>query len=425
MEMSVEYLSLATGVQGLFVENKSFHTTLVSFQFYLPLSRETVAENALLPFMLTTCGKQYPSFSALNLELSRLYGASLDASAEKLGDLQVLKMRISVINDRFTKQQESVVCKAVEMLLGLLFEPKVKNGAFDEGDLVREKRKAIEHIKSEISEKRQYAKNRLTEEMFRDSVYGTPKCGTQEQIENITGESLYKAWQRMLATAFVRVHVIGEKVPDGLFDTVKQTFSQIDREAVTDLFVTKPVLPAREVRTVTERMDIKQGKLVLGFASEMNGADDATFPLMIAVDIFGGGPYSKLFSNVREKMGLCYYCAASSVRAKGLVTVDSGVEPQNAQKAKEAILEQLAALQRGEVTDFELESSLKSIRDSLYAYHDSQNTLDIWYGLKALQKTIYTPEEIAEKLGAVTREDVIKAAKGITLHTIYQLLPKE
>ena len=47
MQMSVEYLSLATGVQGLFVENKSFHTTLVSFQFYLPLSRETVAENAI------------------------------------------------------------------------------------------------------------------------------------------------------------------------------------------------------------------------------------------------------------------------------------------------------------------------------------------------------------------------------------------
>ena len=423
--MSVEYLSLANGVQGLFVENKRFHTTLVSFQFYLPLSRETVAENALLPFMLTTCGKQYPSFSALNLELSRLYGASLDASAEKLGDLQVLKMSVSVINDRFAQNGESVVCKAVEMLLGLLFEPKAENGAFDETDLAREKRKAIEHIKSEISEKRLYAKKRLIEEMYRDSVYGVPKCGTQDQIESVTGKSLYKAWQRMLETAFVRVHVIGEKVPDGLFDTVKETFSSIDRKAVTDLYVTKTTPPTKEVRTVTERMDIKQGKLVLGFSSEMSGEDDDTFPLIIAVDVFGGGPYSRLFSNVREKMSLCYYCAASSVRAKGLVTVDSGVEPQNAEKAEKEILAQLAALQRGELTDFELESSLKSIRDSLYAYHDSQNTLDVWYGMKALQKTIYSPEEVAEKLGAVTRDDVIKAAKGITLHTVYRLLPKE
>lgn len=423
--MSVEYLSLATGVQGLFVKNKRFHTTLVSFQFYLPLSRETVAENALLPFMLTTCGKRYPDFSALNLELSRLYGATLDASAEKLGDLQALKMRISVINDRFARDGESVVRKAVEMLLSLLFEPKAENGAFDETDLAREKRKAIEHIKSEISEKRLYAKKRLIEEMYRDSVYGIPKCGTQEEIEAITGESLYKAWKRMLETAFVRVHVIGEKVPDGLFDTVTKTFSSIERKGVTDLFVTKATLPAQEVRTVTERMDIKQGKLVLGFASEMSGEDKDTFPLMIAVDVFGGGPYSRLFSNVREKMSLCYYCAASSVRAKGLVTVDSGVEPQNAEKAQKEILAQLAALSRGELTDFELESSRKSIRDSLYAYHDSQNTLDIWYGMKALQKTIYTPEEVAEKLNAVTRDDVIRAAKGITLHTVYRLLPKE
>ena len=423
--MSVEYLSLATGVQGLFVENKRFHTTLVSFQFYLPLSRQTVAENALLPFMLTTCGKQYPDFSSLNFELSRLYGASLDASAEKLGDLQLLKMRVSVINDRFALDGGSVVRQAVDLLLGLLFEPKAENGAFADEDLAREKRKAIEHIKSEMSEKRLYAKNRLIEEMYRDSVYGIPKCGTEEDIEKITGESLYKAWKRMLETACVRVHVIGEKVPDGLFETITETFSRIDRKAVTDLFATKATPEAKEIRTVTEQMDIKQGKLVMGFSSEMSGGDDETLPLILATDIFGGGPYSKLFSNVREKMSLCYYCSASSLRSKGLITVDSGVEPQNAEKAYRAILEQLNALQNGELSDFELESSLKSMRDSLYAYNDSQNTIDIWYGMKAIQKTAYSPEEIAEKLNLVTRDDVLKAAKGIRLHTVYKLCPKE
>ena len=423
--MSVQLISPATGVQCLFVENKSFHTTLVSFQFYLPLSRRTVAENALLPFVLTTCGKQYPDFSALNMELSRLYGASLDASAEKMGDLQLLKMRVSVVNDRFAPKGESVVRQAVEMLLSLIFEPKAENGAFDENDLAREKRKAIEHIKSEMSEKRLYAKTRMIEEMYRDSVYGLPKCGTPEQIGQITGESLYGAWQRMLETACVRVHVIGETVPDGLFETIAERFSRARREAVTDLFVTEATPDAKEVRTVTERMDIKQGKLVMGFSSEMSGDDDATFPLLIATDIFGGGPYSKLFSNVREKMSLCYYCSASSVRVKGLVTVDSGVEPQNAERAQKEILAQLSALQNGEVSDFELESSLKSLRDSMLAYHDSQNALDLWYGIKALQKTVYTPEEVAKKIGGITRDDVIKAVRGIRLHTVYRLLPKE
>ena len=423
--MSDHLISLANGVEGLFIQNKSFHTTLVSFHFYLPLSRKTVAENALLPFLLTTCGKQYPDFSALNFKLSHLYGASLDASAEKLGDLQLLKMRVSVINDRFALGKESILQEAVEMLLNLIFEPKAENGCFAGEDLAREKRKAIEHIKSEKSDKRLYAKNRLIEEMYPDSVYGIPKCGTEEEIQNLTGESLYRAWKRMLETAYIRVLVIGEAVPDGLFETVTKMFTSIRRENITDLYATKPTPAAGEIHHVTEQMDVKQGKLVMGFSSQMSGDDDETMPLMIATDIFGGGPYSKLFGNVREKMSLCYYCSASAVRLKGLVTVESGVESQNAEKAEKEILAQLNALQKGDLSDFELESSLKSIRDSLYAYHDSQNTLDIWYGMKGLQRRIYSPEETAEKLNMITRQSVIDAAKGIRLHTVYRLMPKE
>ena len=172
-------------------------------------------------------------------------------------------------------------------------------------------------------------------------------------------------------------------------------------------------------------MAVKQGKLVMGFSADMWGDDDNTLPLMVMPDIFGGGPYSKLFSNVREKMSLCYYCSASTVRQKGLVTVDSGVEAENADKAKREILNQLDAVKNGEFTDFEYEASLKSIRDSLNSYNDSQVTLDTWYALKANNKNLYSPEEIGEKISAITREDIINAAKGIKLHTVYKLLPKE
>jgi len=148
-------------------------------------------------------------------------------------------------------------------------------------------------------------------------------------------------------------------------------------------------------------------------------------PLMVMCDIFGGGPYSRLFSIVREKMSLCYYCSAASVRYKGLITVDSGVEFANAQKAEEEILNQLEIMKKGEFSDFEFESSIKSIRDSLSSYNDSQGALDLWYALKINNQNVYSPEDIAEKIGKITREDVIYAAKGVKLHTVYKLLPKE
>ncbi len=423
--MSAKCYVLQNGVEGLFIKNERFNTTSVSFNFYLPLRADTVAKNALLPFLLTTCGAQYPDFSQLNRKLNRLYGAQLDASAEKLGDYQLLKMSISVINDRYTFESESLLKQAIDMLLSLIFEPKIENGAFAETDVVREKRKAIEHIKGEISEKRIFAKNRLIEEMYKGKAYGLPKCGTLEEVEAITGEALYQTWKEMLKSAYVRVQVIGAFLPPRLFEKITAKFGEIERGGIPDCRLHEPTEPAAHPTVVTETMDVKQGKLVMGFSSEMFGDDDATLPLMLAADIFGGGPYSRLFNHVREKMSLCYYCSASSIRQKGLITVDSGVEAENADRAQEAILSQLAVMQRGEFSDFEFSSSLKSIRDSLYSYNDSQSTLDIWYAMKATNRVLYSPEEIAEKLNTVTRSEVEKAARGMKLHTVYKLMPNQ
>lgn len=423
--MSAKIYRLSDGVEGLFIKNERFNTTSVSFNFYLPLKKETAAAYALLPFIMTTCGEKYPDFSVLNYKLNRLYGAQLDATAEKLGDYQLLKMRISVINDKYTFESESLIKQACEMLLSLIFEPKAENGAFAEDDLAREKRKAIEHIKGEISEKRIYAKNRLIEEMFKGDAYGVPKCGTVDDVEAVTGETLYSAWKDLLNKAFIRVQVIGAALPQRLFEDIAERFDGIGRSDITDCKINTAAKEREIPISVTEKMDVKQGKLVMGFSSHMSGDDDASLPLMVMTDIFGGGPYSRLFANVREKMSLCYYCSASAVRQKGLITVESGVEKENAEKAEREISAQLDIVKNGEFSDFEFESSLKSICGSLNTYNDSQVSLDTWYALKANNNNLYSPEDIAERIKQITREDVVNAAKGVKLNTVYRLLPKE
>lgn len=423
--MSVKLTQLSDGASGMFVQNLRFNTTRISFNFYLPLKKENVAVNALLPFVLTTCGEKYPDFSRLNYKLNKLYGAHLSASAEKVGDFQLLRMSISVIDDKYTLDDEPLTAQGCELLQSLLFEPKIENGAFCSNDVEREKRKAIEHIRGEISEKRIYARGRMIEEMFADDDYGVSKCGTEEDVNKITGESLYDAWRNLLAHAYIHVNVISRTLPSGFFEKLSEKLSSINRSFITDFSVGKPAKKAQQVNTVTERMDITQGKLVMGFSSDMNGDDDATAPLIVMTDIFGGGPYSRLFNNVREKMSLCYYCSASSVRSKGIVMVDSGVEAANAQKAQEEILNQLEIIKKGEFTDFEFESSKKGLTDSLKSSNDSQEALDVWYALKVATGKVYSPEDIIELIGTVKREDVVTAAKGVNLHTVYRLLPKE
>lgn len=418
-------VKLGEGVFGRFIKNDRFNTTLISFNFYMPLKEETVAENALLPFVLTTCSEKYPDFSKLNYKLTRLYGAELISSCEKVGDYQLLKIAISVINDEFTIDEEELISEACQLLTDLIFKPKAEDSEFALEDTEREKRKAIEHIKGEMSEKRTYAKKRAIEEMFKGTPYGISKCGTVEQVEAVTSKSLYIAWQNMLKTGYVRVNVVSKALPKGLFETISENFSGIERGEITDCSLNTSLLPVKTPATVTENMDITQGKLVLGFTSTMHGTDRDTAALSLMCDIFGGGPYSRLFNNVREKLSLCYYCAVGLTKIKGFLTVDCGIDAKNEEKAIKAICDQLFIMKKGMFTDFEYESAVKSMKDSLKSYYDSQTTLDMWYSLKIFEENPLSPEELWNLISSVTKDEVCEAAKGIELHTVYSLRPCE
>ncbi|MBQ6885315.1 MAG: insulinase family protein [Clostridia bacterium] len=421
--MSAKITKLSNGAEGVFIKNDRFNTTSISFNFYVPLQKETAAEYALLPFVMTTCSKDYPDFSALNFKLAKLYGANLSASAEKVGDFQMLKIAISTIDDRFALDNESLCDSATELLTQLIFEPKAENGAFCEEDVAREKRKAIEHIRGDLAQKRIYAKKRLIEEMYKGEAYGVAKCGTEEDVEKITGQSLFAAWQKLLSTAFLRVNVISRSMPQGLFDKISEKFESITRENIVDCTYSAPTKAIDKPNTVIEQMDIAQGKLCMGFSSELYGEDAAALTVMC--DIFGGGPYSRLFTNVREKYSLCYYCASGAVKSKGLITVDSGIEKENATKAEKEILNQLDIMKQNLFTDEEFQSSIKSITDSFKSYNDSQGLLDAWYSLKIVKDKLISPEEAVQEILNVTRNDVVYTARGVKLHTVYKLLPND
>lgn len=95
---------------------------------------------------------------------------------------------------------------------------------------------------------------------------------------------------------------------------------------------------------------------MLGFRVNMR-PDDPLAPAMRSFcDVFGGGPYSKLFMNVREKMSLCYYCSARFARQNSYIFIQCGCEEENMDKAVAEILHQLEMIRDGDCKA-ELESS--------------------------------------------------------------------
>ncbi len=421
--MSYKVFEISKGMDGVFIENSRFNTTVLSLNFYLPLSADNITENALLPYVLASCSEEYPDFTELNLKLSMLYGADISVSAEKMRDVQHIRIAVSAINDEcIIDNGVSVLSEAMELLLSLVFEPKLEGETLSISDFEREKRKLLEHIAGEFNDKRAFAKNRLTEIMFENDAYGMSKYGTLEMAEKLTASALYSAWQRMLRTAYIRVQVVGKTLPNGVFDLVHSRLKNFERDNITDYTLSRPVAAVENAKNVTEYYDVSQGKLVMGFSSETCGENAYNFTVM--ADIFGGGPYSHLFTNVREKMSLCYYCSASAIRSKGFMLVQSGVEAQNAEKAEKEILNQLLLIQQGEFSDFAFEASKKAIIGSLKSYNDSIYALDKWYAAGIMRDGLKTPEDIIELISDITREDIIEAARGVKLHTVYKLMPK-
>jgi len=178
---------------------------------------------------------------------------------------------------------------------------------------------------------------------------------------------------------------------------------------------------AYESRIFRQKQPVKQGKLVIGMRAGMTYKDDNFPAIKLMNAIFGSGTFSKLFMNVREKMSLCYYCAARLDSNKGIITVESGVETENAEKALEAIRNELDEVRTGNFTDETLENAILSLKDMYKSVSDSVGSIDSFFTMNCLSGEFRTPEQYIELIENVSREEVIIAANMVTEDTVFIL----
>ena len=170
---------------------------------------------------------------------------------------------------------------------------------------------------------------------------------------------------------------------------------------------------------MTEEQPLSQSKLSMGFRLDAKPRERMLFQLMSAV--LGGTPSSRLFQNVREKMGLCYYCSSSFSSVGNALYVESGVETANLEKTEEAVLEQLRALQRGEVTEEDLTFAKLALCNALHSVGDSLGAVENWYLSRTFDQPEQSPDMAAEQLMGYKVQDVIEAANRLRLDTVYRL----
>lgn len=408
------------GAEVICVEANRFKTNELSVTLTTPLLEQTAAQNAVAAHIVSSTCAQYPTIGALSRRLAGLYGAQLGVQVTKSGDFQQLRFNMTCLDDRFSLDGERISGECVKLLLSLLFEPSLdENGAFLPQDTQREKRIIIEKIESDENEKRIYALERAQQIMFEGEPFAVGKMGTAAQVEAVTPLEAANAWRTLLKTAKITFICVGSADCSAVPSQLKARLEALGRSYAPP--TPSPSKPPAQVRRVTERQEVRQGKLVMGFYAcvDANSAEQGAV-LRAFCDIFGGGPYSKLFANVREKMSLCYYCSARPFRRKSCLFVQSGCEEQNMQRAQEEILNQLSCIENGDF-DYEFTSSAAAIADMLGSVGDSPESIEAWYSAQCADGEYISPQESARLHAAVTKEQIAELAKTVRLGAVYTL----
>ncbi len=418
---------LFPGVWLRAVHTNKFKSSYLSVTLLVPLDRRTAGANALIPEVLRRGTAIHPDMESLSAALDELYGGAIEPVVRKKGESQCVGFAASFLDDAYALKGEKILEPAADLLGEVLLKPYTEKGVFSSGYTDGEKANLVDRIRAQINDKRTYAVRRLTWEMCKYEAFGADKLGDEESVSNLTPESLWEQYQKLLREARVEVYFCGSADPDRVAGALRSALSALpvneDRvDPVCDVRVTAGPEPI----VVEETMDVTQGKLALGFRTGGLTCWEEEYPaLYLATAVFGGTTLSKLFMNVREKLSLCYYASATLERMKGLVLVSSGIEFDKYETARNEILAQLEAVKRGEIEDWELEGSRRTLISACMTTLDEQSRQEeFWLG-QAAAGLEESPEEFAARLEAVTREQVAAAAQRWELDTVYFLKGKE
>lgn len=427
MRLDTEFVrsKLDNGIDVYVRPTTKFKTVYARLMVHRDLDDHATA-TALLPAVLRRGSKRFPTTLEFSRHLDLLYGAGYRADVVKRGERHMMVFDIEVADPSYVKDSENLVKEGLLTLRDSVWDPVTEDGGFKRDYFEQEKRNHKELIEGLINDKRRYAVERCLSEMCKGEPFSIYRYGRTEDLDKMDPRSLYEFYREVFDRNPMDLFIMGDLDPEQALDMAREVFS-MDR--TNDVKVgpptSAPVRSLDEVQKVEDRLDVNQGKLVLGFRTNVPYASDELPALIFYNGVLGGFVHSKLFQNVREKASLAYYAYSALERTKGLMWISSGIEFSNYQKALDIIMEQLDQMRKGEISDYEMDCTRKGLASQLKVARDSfGGELDLFIeGL--VNGRIWSPEELSEATAKVTKDDIVRVAEKIQLDTIYFLNGRE
>ena len=392
------------------IETKKFKTNVYALYLTIPLTKENVTYNALIPTVLKRGCEKYNNQLEISKKLEEMYDATFGIGITKVGNNEVLKFYLESLNNNYLPNNEDLSKTSIEMLLNIVMKPYLVNGKFD-GDYVEQEKENLKKvIESRKDNKDTYATNRLLEEMFKEEPYGLYKFGNIDEIDNITSEKLYEKYKELIKNSEKYLYIVGD------VENLNIESYNIDEKEIT---ISKefPVKISEKENIVKEQMDVTQGKLVIGLNTPNNKQD----VIALYNTILGKGANSKLFLNVREKEGLAYSAGSTYLKRNNAIIISTGIEVLKYNKAVEVIKKQLKDMENGNITEKEMKDAKQFINAGLNLINESSENMIEYRFDKDLYNEEIDIEKYRKKIEEIKKEDIVKVAQQIKIDTIYFL----
>ncbi|MGE0144895.1 MAG: M16 family metallopeptidase [Planctomycetota bacterium] len=385
-------------------------------------SAKSVAARSLLPSLLLHGTRRHPQRPKIARRMEELYGAVAVPSIGKSGDDQVFRACLDSVAGRFLPGRPKQVEDGCAFLAELCFEPALDGDGFPAAIFERERRQALDQVRTRIDDRGAYAR----EEAVARACYGEPMAiydfGSESALAGLDRTAPERARADILERGSLCVVASGAFEVEELLAGVDRLLQQLPTRRPAESHRTMHPRP-RSARREIERVDLQQTKLVVLARFPRADLPELWVGRRLFLAMLGGGPQSRLFKEVREKRSLAYYASAGAERHKGLIVVQVGCDEAKLGAVEEEIERQFGQLARGEFDDRELEVARAQILHGLDTIEDSPATRCSFVAEQWALGVDWTVERLRAAYRAADRELVVNAAAGIWHDYTFVLAP--
>lgn len=249
--------------------------------------------------------------------------------------------------------------------------------------------------------------------LYGDQPAGWDIAGTKESVASMTRQKLHDYMKNQYVASNAVICVAGKIDHKRTLTEIKKYFSSIGETS----FVNKAKVVERQTgpECLLHTKQTDQTHICLGVRGY-----NLFHPKKYAQDVLGvllgGMMSSRLFMEVRDKLGLAYYIKTdvNSDPDAGYLATMAGVDNKNVEKAISVILAEYKKVSQIKISSGELKKVKDYLSGKMTLLLESSDALASFYGIQALlEKEVLTPEKIYGKINKVSASDILHVAKDI------------